>query len=58
MATLVWTTLLTCVLMFLPELLLLSGGPAMAPPTTGAARVVVQLDGLGCEACTIHVKVR
>jgi len=44
------------VLTFLPEILLQSGGPALAPPSVGAERVALQIDGMGCEACQAHVQ--
>lgn len=49
----------TCVclsLMFLPEGLLLLGGPAVAPPTEGSQVLQVSVDGMGCEACQTHVQ--
>lgn len=43
-------------LTFLPEALLQFGGPAIAPPTDGAEVVRVKVDGMGCEACQMHVQ--
>lgn len=53
---LVFTTSLYLLLTFLPEMLLWSGGPALAPPTGDAQLVRLQIDGMGCEACQTHVK--
>ena len=53
---LAFRTTLTLALMFLPELLLLSGGPAMAPPTGDTVLYDLSVEGMGCEACQIHVK--
>jgi len=49
-------TAICLALTFLPELLLLSGGPAMAPSLDGAQIVKVKVDGMGCEACQLHVQ--
>jgi len=49
-------TALCLTLTFLPELLLWSGGPAMAPSLDGAQIVKVKVDGMGCEACQLHVQ--
>ena len=46
----------TCLLMFLPEALLYLGQPALAPPTTATSSFALQLDGMGCEACQLHVQ--
>ena len=43
-------------LTFLPELLLVTGGPALAAPTAGARRVELAVEGMGCEACQTHVR--
>lgn len=53
---LVLVTSVYLVLTFLPELLVWSGGPALAPPTGDAQLVRLQVDGMGCEACQSHVK--
>lgn len=49
-------TLLCLSLTFLPELLLWSGGPAVAPPTEGAQVLQLNVEGMGCEACQVHVQ--
>lgn len=49
-------TALCLLLTFLPEILLWSGGPAMAPSLDGAQMVKVKVDGMGCEACQLHVQ--
>jgi hypothetical protein len=50
------TTITFLLLTFLPELLLMSGGPALALPE-GSGRVVrLEIEGMGCEACQTHVK--
>ena len=47
-------------LAWLPELLLLLGGTewggGTAPPAEGAQRVVLDIEGMGCEACQLHVR--
>merc|ERR1719238_1385845 len=48
--------MVTLALMFLPELLLMSGGPAVAPPTSQTEQIDLKLDGMGCEACQMHVQ--
>ena len=53
---LIFTTGVYLVLTFLPEMLVWSGGPALAPPTGNAQLVRLQVDGMGCEACQSHVK--
>mmetsp|Transcript_5856 Transcript_5856/g.13558 ORF Transcript_5856/g.13558 Transcript_5856/m.13558 type:complete len:465 (-) Transcript_5856:75-1469(-) len=53
---LVMISAVCALLTFLPELLLLSGGTALAPPTAGAFVVPLDVDGMGCEACQTHVK--
>merc|ERR1719327_1281965 len=36
---------------------MLGGGPALAPPTTGDVELLkLQVDGMGCEACQLHVR--
>ncbi len=54
-------TLLTCVLMFLPEMVRAAGGPSMWPaaatpaqPTLGTLELSVE--GMGCEACEDAVR--
>lgn len=49
-------SLLTLGLMFLPELLLWAGAPAVAPPTGDMDRYEIKLNGMGCEACQMHVQ--
>jgi len=52
------TTIIFLALTFLPEVLVLSGGPALAPPTGDAQVVVLQVDGMGCEVrhtCLLYV---
>ena len=56
LASLLLRTLLTCGLMFLPEILLWAGQPAMAPPTGRTRSFDLQLEGMGCEACQLHVQ--
>ena len=44
-------------LALLPELLKAAGGPSLAPPVDGFSEVLhLKLDGMGCEACQLHVK--
>lgn len=52
------STALAVVLALLPELLKAAGGPALAPPVDSAATELLklQLNGMGCEACQLHVK--
>lgn len=49
-------TSLCLFLTFLPELLLVMGGPAIAAPMDGAEKLVLNVDGMGCEACSMKVK--
>merc|ERR1712046_455719 len=49
-------TLLTVALMTSPELLLMSDGPAVAPATADVVKLNLTLDGMGCEACSLHVQ--
>eukprot|EP00931_Biecheleriopsis_adriatica_P063448 TRINITY_DN38429_c0_g1_i1.p1 TRINITY_DN38429_c0_g1~~TRINITY_DN38429_c0_g1_i1.p1 ORF type:complete len:479 (-),score=107.12 TRINITY_DN38429_c0_g1_i1:48-1484(-) len=51
-----WRTLLCLVLTFLPEALLWTGGPGLAPAVEGAEVLKVKVDGMGCEACQVHVQ--
>lgn len=53
---LLFNTALCLALTFLPELLRLSGGNAIAPPTVGAKVLKLTVDGMGCEACEAHVR--
>mmetsp|Transcript_31989 Transcript_31989/g.56559 ORF Transcript_31989/g.56559 Transcript_31989/m.56559 type:complete len:453 (+) Transcript_31989:34-1392(+) len=53
---LLFNTVLCLSLMFLPEMLRLSGGTAIAPPTDGAKLLKLKIDGMGCEACEAHVR--
>jgi len=53
---LVLQTVIFFVLTFLPEILLVSGGPALAPPTDNVEVLKLKVDGMGCEACQTHVK--
>ena len=50
------STTMCVALTFLPELLLATGGPALAAPTTGAQRISLSISGMGCEACQVHVR--
>lgn len=50
------STALTVGLALLPELLRLTGGPAIAPPTSKVATISVAIDGMGCEACELAVR--
>lgn len=54
-APLLIRTLGTICLAWLPELLLLAGGPALAPPTNDVVALALKIDGMGCEACQLHV---
>lgn len=56
MLRLLWRTLLCLLLTFLPEVLLWSGGPGMAPDVQGAEVLKLKVDGMGCEACQVHVQ--
>jgi len=49
-------SLLTLMLMLAPEMLLLSGGPAIAPATADVSQFNITVDGMGCEACQVHVQ--
>jgi len=49
-------TLLCLVLTFLPEVLVWSGGPGVAPDVRSAEVLKVKVDGMGCEACQVHVQ--
>eukprot|EP00961_Rhodomonas_salina_P219983 2973707-Rhodomonas_salina.1 len=49
-------TIVFAVVTFLPEILLWSGGPSLAPPTEEVDVVTFKVDGMGCEACQAHVK--
>lgn len=54
---LILQTSLCLFLTFLPELLLLIGGPALDPTAAlGAERLVLDVGGMGCEACSMKVK--
>ncbi|KAK3260754.1 hypothetical protein CYMTET_30314 [Cymbomonas tetramitiformis] len=50
------STLLTLCLTFLPEVLKYVGAPALAPPTDDTEHFVFSIDGMGCEACQLHVE--
>lgn len=50
------STILCLLLSYLPEMLLHSGGPALAPPTASTRELTLRLDGMGCEACQLHVR--
>lgn len=54
--SLLFQTVIFLVLTFLPEILLMSGGPALAPPTDNVEVLKLKVDGMGCEACQTHVK--
>jgi len=56
MSRLIFNTVLCLGLTFLPELLRASGGNAIAPPTDGAKRIKLKVEGMGCEACEMHVR--
>merc|ERR1740130_1567534 len=49
-------TCLTIGIMVAPELLLISGGPALAPATGNTVQYDISMDGMGCEACQMHVQ--
>jgi copper chaperone CopZ len=53
---LIFSTVLCLSLMFLPEILKWSGGTALAPPTDGAKLLKLKVNGMGCEACELHVR--
>jgi copper chaperone CopZ len=53
---LLFNTFLCLSMMFLPELLRWSGSTAIAPPTDGAKLLKLKVDGMGCEACEMHVR--
>lgn len=53
-STLVVRTAMTIFLMFLPELLQLGGKTSLKP--LGANRLELTIDGMGCEACELHVR--
>jgi len=55
LAPLVLRTALTVFLAWLPELLLLVGGPGLAPPTGDTETIRFRVEGMGCEACLSHV---
>jgi|TARA_B100000524_G_scaffold348320_1_gene252451 copper chaperone CopZ len=44
------------VLSFLPEMLLQTGGPALAPSTAHTQMLTLRVNGMGCEACQMHVR--
>eukprot|EP00943_MAST-04B_sp_MAST-4B-sp1_P007617 g7617.t1 len=44
-------TIITLMLMFMPEGLKYFGGPSIAPPTTNAVKKTFVVDNMGCEAC-------
>lgn len=50
------STLLSAGLALLPELLRLSGGPSLAPPTSSVSTLSLRIDGMGCEACERAVR--
>jgi len=49
-------TCLTMGIMLAPELLLISGAPALAPATGDTVQYDIVMDGMGCEACQMHVQ--
>merc|ERR1719221_692857 len=49
-------TVLTALLTFLPEILRATSGVSVAPPTAGAVRLSLRVDGMGCEACQLAVQ--
>jgi len=57
---LVFSTLLAVGLAWLPELLLFLGGAqwggGIAPAVEGAEHVLLSIVGMGCEACSLHVR--
>jgi hypothetical protein len=53
---LVLATFTFIVLTFLPELLLYTGGPVLAPPTDDLQVIRLRVGGMGCEACARHIK--
>jgi copper chaperone CopZ len=58
LAPLALRTALTVGLTWLPELLLIFGGPALAPPFTNDVEFEAlrfKVEGMGCEACLAHV---
>lgn len=53
---LIVSTTITLLLMLLPEILKLSGGPALAPPTNDQMILEFNVPNMGCEACENNVK--
>lgn len=53
---LILPSLIAALLTFMPELLLLSGGPGLAAPMDGSHRIDVPVTGMGCEACQHQVR--
>ena len=53
-----FSTVLSVTLAFLPEILLLAGAPAIAPPleSDNTELLEFRVDGMGCEACQTHVQ--
>eukprot|EP00404_Azadinium_spinosum_P030075 CAMPEP_0180558700 /NCGR_PEP_ID=MMETSP1037_2-20121125/1882_1 /TAXON_ID=632150 /ORGANISM="Azadinium spinosum, Strain 3D9" /LENGTH=123 /DNA_ID=CAMNT_0022575081 /DNA_START=163 /DNA_END=535 /DNA_ORIENTATION=+ len=49
-------TLLCLSLTFLPEALMRFGGASWAPLAAGAETIAVRVEGMGCEACQVHVQ--
>jgi copper chaperone CopZ len=50
------STTLSLVLTFMPEMLRLSGGPSLAPPTSDVFTLALRVEGMGCEACEQAVR--
>ena len=53
---LMWSSIVTLLLMFLPELLRLTGGPSIAPPTNDQMVLQYNVPNMGCEACETNVR--
>ena len=50
------STVITLSLMFLPEILRSTGGPAVAPPTSNQVVLHFKVPNMGCEACESNVQ--
>lgn len=50
------STALSLALTFMPEMLRLGGGPALAPPTSDVFTLALRVEGMGCEACEQAVR--
>ncbi len=55
-SSLVLATFTFIILTFLPEILVYTGGPVLAPPTDDLQVITLRVGGMGCEACSRHIK--